>query len=53
MERVVATMEIRTYQLEEFINIMLTSDYVVEVRKKDDRNVLVLVKEKFKERVEE
>ena len=52
MERVVATLEIKTYQLEDFINIMLTSDYVVEVRKKDDRSVLVLVKEKFKNKKE-
>lgn len=53
MERVVATLEIKTYQLEDFINIMLTSDYIVEVRNKNDRVVLVLVKEKFKEKVEE
>ena len=52
MERVVATLEIKTYQLEDFINIMLTSDYIVEVRNKNDRVVLVLVKEQFKEREE-
>ena len=52
MERVVATLEIKTYQLEDFINIMLTSDYIVEVRNKDERKVLVLVKEKLKEREE-
>lgn len=49
MERVVATLEIKTYQLEDFINIMLTSDYIVEVRNKDERKVLVLVKEQLKE----
>ena len=49
MERVVATLEIKTYQLEDFINIMLTSDYIVEVRNKNDRVVLVLVKEQLKE----
>lgn len=52
MERVVATLEIKTYQLEDFINIMLTSDYIVEIRNKDENKVLVLVKEKFKEREE-
>lgn len=52
MERVVATLEIKTYQLEDFINIMLTSDYIIEIRNKDERKVLVLVKEKFKEREE-
>lgn len=52
MERVVATLEIKTYQLEDFINIMLTSDYIVEVRNKNDRVVLVLVKEQLKEREE-
>ena len=53
MERVVATLEIKTYQLEDFINIMLTSNYIVEVRNKNDRVVLVLVKEQLKEMVEE
>lgn len=52
MERVVATLEIKTYQLEDFINIMLTSDYIVEIRNKDERKVLVLVKEQLKEREE-
>lgn len=52
MERVVATLEIKTYQLEDFINIMLTSDYIVEIRNKDENKVLVLVKEKFREREE-
>lgn len=52
MERVVATLEIKTYQLEDFINIMLTSDYIVEIRNKDDRVVLVLVKEKLRENEE-
>ena len=52
MERVVATLEIKAYQLEDFINIMLTSDYIVEVRKKNDRVVLVIVKEQLKEREE-
>ena len=52
MERVVATLEINTYQLEDFINIMLTSDYIVEIRNKDENKVLVLVKEKFREREE-
>ncbi len=52
MERVVATLEIKTYQLEDFINIMLTSNYIVEVRNKNDRVVLVLVKEQLKEREE-
>jgi hypothetical protein len=52
MERVVATLEIKTYQLEDFINIMLTSDYIVEIRIKDERKVLVLVKEQLKEREE-
>lgn len=47
MERVVATLEIKTYQLEDFINIMLTSDYIVEIRNKDENKALVLVKEKF------
>lgn len=46
MERVVATLEIKTYQLEDFINIMLTSDYVVEIRNKDESEVLVLVRER-------
>lgn len=49
MERVVATLEIKTYQLEDFINIMLTSNYIVEVRNKNDRVVLVIVKEQLKE----
>ena len=49
MERVIATLEIKTYQLEDFINIMLTSDYIVEIRNKDESKVLVLVKEKIKE----
>lgn len=49
MERVVATLEIKTYQLEDFINIMLTSDYIVEIRNKDERKVLVIVKEQLKE----
>jgi hypothetical protein len=49
MEIVVATLEIKTYQLEDFINIMLTSDYIVEIRNKDERKVLVLVKEQIKE----
>ena len=52
MERVVATLEIKTYQLEDFINIMLTSDYIVEIRNKDERKVLVLVKEQLKGREE-
>ena len=52
MERVVARLEIKTYQLEDFINIMLTSDYIVEIRNKDERKVLVLVKEQLKEREE-
>ena len=52
MERVVATLEIKTYQLEDFINIMLTSNYIVEIRNKDERKVLVLVKEQLKEREE-
>ena len=52
MERVVATLEIKTYQLEDFINIMLTSDYIVEIRNKDESKVLVLVKEQTKEREE-
>ena len=52
MERVVATLEIKTYQLEDFINIMLTSDYIVEIRNKDENKVLVLVKEQLKEREE-
>lgn len=49
MKRVVATLEIKTYQLEDFINIMLTSDYIVEIRNKDESKVLVLVKEQLKE----
>lgn len=49
MERVIATLEVKTYQLEDFINIMLTSDYIVEIRNKDESKVLVLVKEKIKE----
>lgn len=49
MERIIATLEIKTYQLEDFINIMLTSDYIVEIRNKDESKVLVLVKEKIKE----
>ena len=49
MERVVATLEIKTYQLEDFINIMLISDYIVEIRNKDESKVLVLVKENFRE----
>ena len=52
MERVVATLEIQTYQLEDFINIMLTSNYIVEIRNKNDREVLVLVKEKLRENEE-
>lgn len=49
MGRVIATLEIKTYQLEDFINIMLTSDYIVEIRNKDESKVLVLVKEKINE----
>ena len=49
MERVIATLEIKIYQLEDFINIMLASDYIVEIRNKDESKVLVLVKEKIKE----
>lgn len=49
MEIVIAALEIKTYQLEDFINIMLTSDYIVEIRNKDESKVLVLVKEKIKE----
>lgn len=52
MERVVATLEIKTYQLEDFINIMLTSDYIVEIRNKDENKVLVLVKEQLEKREE-
>jgi hypothetical protein len=53
MERVVATLEIKTYQLEDFINIMLTNDYIVEIRNKGESKALVLVKEQLKEKVEE
>lgn len=53
MERVIATLEVKTYQLEDFINIMLTSDYIVEIRNKDESKVLVLVKEKIEEIEEE
>ena len=49
MERIVATLEIKAYQLEDFINIVLTSDYIVEIRNKDEGRVLVLVKEQLKE----
>ena len=52
MEIVIATLEIKTYQLEDFINIMLISDYIVEIRNKDESKVLVLVKEQTKEREE-
>lgn len=52
MERVVATLEIKSYQLEDFINIMLINDYIVEIRNKDESKVLVLVKEQTKEREE-
>ena len=37
---------IRNYQLEDFINIMLTSDYVLEISKYDEDNVKIIVKEK-------
>lgn len=37
---------IRNYQLEDFINIMLTSDYTLEISKYDEKNVKIIVKEK-------
>lgn len=48
MERVVATLEIQMYQLDDFINIMLTSNYIVEVRNKNGKVVFVIVKEQLK-----
>lgn len=48
MERVVATLEIKFYQLDDFINIMLTSNYIVEVRNKNEKVAFVLVKEQLK-----
>lgn len=48
MERVVATLEIKMYQLDDFINIMLTSNYIVEVRNKNEKVAFVLVKEQLK-----
>lgn len=37
---------IRNYQLEDFIYIMLTSDYALEISKYDEDNVKIIVKEK-------
>lgn len=48
MERVVATLEIKFYQLDDFIGIMLTNNYIVEVRNKNEKVAFVLVKEQLK-----
>ena len=48
MERVVATLEIKFYQLDDLINIMLTNNYIVEVRNKNEKIAFVLVKEQLK-----
>lgn len=37
---------IRNYQLEDFINIMLTNGYILEISKYDENNVIVTIKEK-------
>lgn len=37
---------IRNYQLEDFINIMLTSGYTLEISKYDEDNVKIIAKEK-------
>ena len=53
MERVVATLEIKMYQLDSFVDMMLKNDYIVEVRNKNDKQFMAIVKEQLKEKVEE
>lgn len=52
MERVVATLVLQKYHLDEFVDMMIKNNYIVEIRNKNDKQFMAIVKEQLKEREE-
>ena len=52
MERVVATLVLQKYHLDEFVDMMIKNNYIVEIRNKNDKQFMAVVKQELTEREE-